>query len=63
MNIKEGFKRIFLALGYALFSLLGFATTSIEDIYIIRVFGFILGFYAFKGLCYCIKWIIAGFKE
>ena len=63
MNIKEGFKRIFIAIGYLFFSLVMGNIASSENNFIIAMFGYVIGFYMFKGLCYGINWIIAGFKE
>lgn len=63
MNIKEGIKRIFLAFGYLFFMFCGWLSASGESNYIISLFGFIIGFYVFKGLLYSINWIIEGFKK
>lgn len=63
MNIKEGIKRIFLAIGYIFFALCGLITTNGQDDYIISVFGVVLGFYTFKGLLFGISWVLEGFKE
>lgn len=63
MNIKEGIKRIFLAMGYMFFALCGWLSAGNEGNYILSVFGIILGFYTFKGLLYGINWIVEGFKE
>lgn len=63
MNIKEGLKRIFLSFGYLFFMFCGFLSTTNEGNYIISLFGFVVGFYVFKGLLCGINWIIEGFKE
>ena len=63
MNIKEGFKRIFLVFGYAIFILISFLIASNEGNYYTSIFGAILGFYIFKGLCFVINWIIEGFNN
>ena len=62
MDLKEGMKRIFLAIGYLIFILLGYIATLEENIYTV-IFGCAAGFFAFKGILFGINWIIAGFKE
>lgn len=63
MNIKKGIGRIFLAIGYLLFILLGLAIASNEGNYLITIIGGIVGFFVFKGLILGLQWIINGFKN
>ena len=62
LNLKNGFKRILLALGYLLFIfiglIIGFSTSSLA-----AIIGAIIGFFVFKYTLIGINWIIEGFKN
>jgi len=63
MNIKEGLKRISISIGYIIFALIGGGIASNEGNFLTTLLGYIIGFYAFKGLLLGINWIVEGFKE
>lgn len=62
INYKNGFTRIFLAIGYLLFILIGLLIGSNHSFFA-AIIGSTLGFFIFKYLLISIKWIIKGFKN